>query len=53
MNYGKEENQMWVFFMHWVKIFGPNNGKDNLEKFNSKLDKTIFLGYSTTSILNF
>ena len=26
-----------------------NNGKDNLEKFDSKFDGVIFLGYSTTS----
>ena len=26
-----------------------NNGKDNLGKFDSKADETIFLGYSTTS----
>ena len=26
-----------------------NNGKDNLEKFDAKLDEAIFLGYSTNS----
>ena len=48
MNYGMDENQ--IFFHDFrCKCYVLHNGKDNLEKFDSKLDETIFLWYSTTS----
>ena len=37
------------FHTFWYKCYVWNNGKDNLGKFDSKSDKTIFLEYSTTS----
>ena len=45
---GKKPN---IDFFHTFgcKCYVLNNGKDNLEIFDSKSDETIFLGYSTTN----
>ena len=48
MNYGKEENQIF-FYAFGSKCYALNNDKDNLEKFNSKSDEVITMGYSTAS----
>ena len=51
MNFGMIENLTSHIFM-LVDVFVNfvhNNGKDNLEKFDSKVDEAIFLGYFTTS----
>ena len=37
------------FYAFGCKFYVLNNEKDNLRKFDSKLDEAIFLGYSTTS----
>ena len=37
------------FHAFGCKCFVLNNGKNNLEKFESKSDEAIFLGYSMTS----
>ena len=37
------------FHVFGCKCFIHNNGKDNLENFDTKSDEGIFLGYSTTS----
>ena len=46
-----KERKLNISFFHFFgcKYYILHNGKDNLEKFDSKSDETIFLGYSTMS----
>ena len=44
---GRKPN-IGFFYIFWCKCYVLNNGKDNLCKFNSKSDETIFMGYSTS-----
>ena len=46
--HGRKSN-IDYFHIFGCKCFFHNNDKDNLEKFNTKADEGIFLGYSTTS----
>ena len=45
----RKKPNIGFFHVFGCKYYVLNNGKDNLEKFDLKSDKTIFLGYSTTS----
>ena len=45
----KRKSNISFFHAFGCKYSTLNNGKDNLEKFDSKSDEVIFLGYSTTS----
>jgi len=50
MNSGKIENLTYHIFGCYCYIF---NDKENLGKFNLKLDKEIFLGYASKRLENF
>ena len=57
----KTPNKLWnerkpnisYFHVFGCKCFILNNGKDNLDKFDAKSDEGIFLGYSTSSLIEF
>ena len=47
---GKERKpNINYFHIFGCRCFILNNGKNNLEKFNARLDEDIFLGYATSN----
>ena len=46
--FGKKPN-ISHFCIFGYKCYVYNNGKDNLDKFDSKFDETLFIRYSSSS----
>jgi len=47
--YKRRKPNISHFKVFWSKCFVLNNGEDNLSKFDAKVDKGIFIGYSSHS----
>lgn len=45
----RRKNNVGYFHVFGCKFFVLNNNKDNLSKFDTKVDEGIFLGYPTSS----
>ena len=48
LHFGRKLNISY-FHIFGCKCFGHNNHKDNLDKFNSKSNEALFIGYSSSS----